>query len=42
LPDGATREMKIGKNIDLSGLAPGDDVTVQVTEALAIEVREAP
>jgi hypothetical protein len=41
LPDGATKKFKLGKAISLSGIEPGDDVTVRVTEAVAIAVREA-
>ncbi|MCI0362388.1 MAG: hypothetical protein L0Y44_10560 [Phycisphaerales bacterium] len=40
-PDGTTRKVKVGKEINLSGIAPGDDVTVRVTEAVAIAVRKA-
>jgi len=40
LPDGSTETVKAGKQVDLSGVKPGDDVTVQHTEALAITVEK--
>ncbi|MGH7177365.1 MAG: hypothetical protein ACREJC_08300, partial [Tepidisphaeraceae bacterium] len=40
-PDGKTRKMRVGSNVDLSALKIGDDVVVKCTQALAIVV-EAP
>ena len=38
LPDGTTKTVKVGKKADLSAVRPGDNVTVQVSEGLAITV----
>jgi hypothetical protein len=38
LPDGTTKQVKVGKKVDLSAVRPGDNVTVQVSEGLAIIV----
>lgn len=38
--DGTTKKIKVGKHVDLSGLAPGDAVTGRVTEAIAITVEQ--
>ena len=38
LPDGTTKKVKAGKKVDLSTLHPGDNVTMQVSEGLAITV----
>jgi len=40
LPDGSTKTVAVGKQVNLSGLQAGDDVTVQHTEALAITVEK--
>jgi hypothetical protein len=39
--DGSTRKIKLGNEIDLSNISPGDDVTVRVSEAVAINVRKS-
>lgn len=38
LPDGTTKTVKAGKKVDLSAVQPGDNVTVQLGEGLAITV----
>jgi len=38
LPDGTTKTVKVGKKVDLSSVRLGDNVTVQVSEGLAITV----
>ena len=38
LPDGSARDVKVGKHIDLTNLALGDSIYIEVTEALALEV----
>ena len=38
LPDGTTKKVKVGRKVDLSTVRPGDNVTVQVSEGLAITV----
>jgi hypothetical protein len=38
LPDGSTRRVKVGKQVNLAAVQPGDNVTVQLTEGLAITV----
>src|SRR5882672_5062966 len=38
VPDGTTKTVKVGKKVDLSAVSPGDNVTVQVSEGLAITV----
>jgi hypothetical protein len=41
LPDGTSKTIKAGKDIDLSKVGVGDTVVVQVTKALAIDVQHA-
>lgn len=38
LPDGSAKTVKVGKKVDLAYVNPGDNVTVQVSEGLAITV----
>ncbi|MFZ0708575.1 MAG: hypothetical protein WAM53_00915 [Terrimicrobiaceae bacterium] len=38
LPDDTTKTVKAGKKVDLSAVQPGDNVTVQLREGLAITV----
>lgn len=38
LPDGSSKQVKAGKKVDLSAVRPGDNVTVQVSEGLALTV----
>lgn len=38
LPDGSTQKVKVSKDIDLSDIAVGDDVTVVIGEGLALSV----
>ena len=38
LPDGSMKTVKAGKQVDLSGLRPGDNITVDYTETIAIAV----
>jgi len=38
--DGRTKRVKVGKDVDLSGLRPGDAVTARVTEAMAVRVEK--
>jgi hypothetical protein len=40
LPDGTTKTVKADKKVDVSKLNPGDNVTVQVSEGLAITVEK--
>jgi hypothetical protein len=40
LPDDTTKTVKVGNKVDFSNLRPGDNVTVQVTEGLAITVEK--
>ena len=40
LPDGTTKKVKVGSKVDLSTVHPGDNVTVQVSEGLAITVEK--
>jgi hypothetical protein len=40
LSDGTTKTVKVGKNTDLSIVRPGDNVTVLVSEGLAITVEK--
>jgi len=40
LEDGTTRTVKVGKKVDLKTVTPGDDVTVQLSEGLAIRVEK--
>jgi len=39
-PDGKTRKIKVQKDVDLTGIRPGDAVTGQVTQAMAIKVEK--
>jgi len=39
--DGTTKTIRVNKSVDLSAVKPGDDVTVRLTEALAILVEKA-
>ena len=41
LPDGTSKTVKVGSKVDLSKVQPGDDVTVQMGEGLAITVTKA-
>jgi Cu/Ag efflux protein CusF len=38
--DGTIRTIKAGKQVNLSGVKPGDDVTVQYTEAMALTMEK--
>jgi hypothetical protein len=38
--DGSTKQLKVGKDADLTRVKPGDAVTVRVTEALALLVEK--
>ena len=38
LPDGGTKKVKVGKKVNLAAVRPGDTVTVQLSEGLAIWV----
>ena len=40
LPDDTTKTVKVGKKVDLSNVRPGDNVTVEVSEGLAITVEK--
>ncbi len=40
LPDGSTKTVKVSKQVDLADLTAGDNVTVRVTEGLAISVEK--
>ena len=40
LPDGTTKTVRVGRKIDLSGLRPGETVSMQVTEGLALSVQK--
>jgi len=40
LPDGTTKTVKADKNVDVSILKPGDNVTVQVSEGLVLSVQK--
>lgn len=40
LPDGSSKTVKVGKKIDLNAVRPGDNVTVQLSEGLAISVEK--
>jgi hypothetical protein len=37
--DGATKTIKVGPDVKLSELKPGDDVTARVTQGMAIVVQ---
>jgi hypothetical protein len=39
LPDGSTQKVKVDKSINLSSVHVGDGVTVEVTEAIAIDYK---
>jgi len=39
--DGTTKILKVGEDADLTRVKPGDDVTVRVTEGIAILVEKA-
>jgi hypothetical protein len=38
LPDGTSKKVKVGKKVDLASIMPGDNVTVRLSEGLAITV----
>jgi translation initiation factor IF-1 len=40
LPDGTTKKIKVSKKVDLSAVRPGDNVTVQLSEGLAMSVQK--
>lgn len=40
LPDGTSKRVKVGKQVNLAAVRRGDDVTVQVGEGLAISVEK--
>jgi hypothetical protein len=40
LPDGTTRTVKAGRKVDLSAVQPGETVTMQVGEGLAVTVEK--
>lgn len=40
LSDGTTKTVKVGKKVNLAAVEPGDDVTVELTEGLAISVEK--
>jgi len=40
LPDGTSKSVKAAKNIDLANVSVGDDVKIQLTEALAIDLQK--
>ena len=40
LPNGTSKKVKVSKKVDLEALRPGDNVTVQVSEGLAITVEK--
>jgi NAD-dependent dihydropyrimidine dehydrogenase PreA subunit len=40
LPDGTSKKVKVGKKVDLAAVKPGDNVTVLVSEGLAITVEK--
>jgi hypothetical protein len=40
-PDGSSRTVKVGKKVNLNNVDIGDSVTVQVAEALAIELKKS-
>jgi hypothetical protein len=39
-PDGTTRQVKVGKKVDLNAVPLGTDITVQVSEGIAITVQK--
>jgi hypothetical protein len=41
-PDGSSQTVKVGPDINLANVSPGDDVGVRATRAIAIEVTAAP
>jgi len=40
LPDLSTKKVRVGKQVDLTNISPGDDATVQVAEGLAVTVEK--
>jgi hypothetical protein len=38
--DGSSRTVRVNKTVDLTGVKPGDDVTVRLTDALAVMVQK--
>jgi hypothetical protein len=42
MADGTNQTVKVGPDINLVNVSPGDDVGVRVTRAVAIAVTEAP
>jgi hypothetical protein len=40
LPDGSSKTIKVSKDVDLSKASVGDDVVVQITDALAMDFQE--
>lgn len=40
MPDGSSRKIKVREGIDLSKVAVGDSVTIEVTEGIAIDVEK--
>ena len=40
LGDGTSKTVKVGKKVDLSSVQPGQDVTVQITQGVAISVQK--
>lgn len=41
LPDGSSKTVKLGKKVDLNNVRLGEDVTLQVSEGLALSVSKA-
>jgi len=39
-PDGTTKKVKVGREADLSTVRPGDNVTVRISEGLAITIQK--
>jgi hypothetical protein len=40
LADGSSKTIKVAKGVDLAKASVGDDVVVQITEAIAIDFQE--
>lgn len=40
LPDGSSKTVKVGKQVDLASVMPGDNVTVQMSEGLTLSVEK--
>lgn len=40
LPDGSNKTVKVGKQVDLASVMPGDNVTVQMSEGLTVSVEK--